>query len=339
MTALSQYQRLECQGLWRDRAEAQRREVIVAFGDASLILRESPSERALAHWSLPAVIRLNPDRMPALFSPDPTTGEELELDDETMIAALTKVQTLIAHRQPRPGRLRGGLTLAFVAALALVAVVWLPGALITHTAGVLPRATRAGVGQAILGDLARLTGQPCTSADGTAALGLFSERLLPGGGQIVVLPQGLRTTLHLPGNIYAVSASLIENYDTPEVAAGYILAEAERAQLSDPLTDALRFGGLRTAVQLLTTGEVPPGAFAGYGERLLAQPPAPVDDASLLKRFEDRGVGAAAYARAIDPQGVTTRALIAGDPFAKVPPPVELISDTDWVALQGICGG
>ena len=55
------------------------------------------------------------------------------------------------------------------------------------------------------------------------------ERLLPGGGQIVVLPQGLRTTLHLPGNIYAVSASLIENYDTPEVAAGYILAEAERA--------------------------------------------------------------------------------------------------------------
>ena len=76
MTALREYQRLECPGLWREMPEAQRRDVIVTFGDATIVLRESPSERALTHWSLPAVVRLNPGRMPALFAPGPGAAEE-----------------------------------------------------------------------------------------------------------------------------------------------------------------------------------------------------------------------------------------------------------------------
>ena len=118
MTALQEYQRLECTGLWRDRAESQRRDVIVSFGDASLIIRELPSERALSHWSLPAARRLNPGRMPALFAPGPDTTEELEIDDETMIAAIAKVHALIERRRPRPGRLRGAI-LSVVAAAVL----------------------------------------------------------------------------------------------------------------------------------------------------------------------------------------------------------------------------
>ena len=62
MTALPEYQRLECSGLWRDGPGAQRREVIVAFGDATLVIADARSDRALAHWSLPAVLRLQPRR-------------------------------------------------------------------------------------------------------------------------------------------------------------------------------------------------------------------------------------------------------------------------------------
>jgi hypothetical protein len=40
MTALKKYQKLESSGLWRDAADAQRREVVVAFGEASLILSD-----------------------------------------------------------------------------------------------------------------------------------------------------------------------------------------------------------------------------------------------------------------------------------------------------------
>ena len=62
MTALKKYQKLESPGLWRDAPEAQRREVVVAFGEASLVLSDPRTGSALSHWSLAAVHRLNPGR-------------------------------------------------------------------------------------------------------------------------------------------------------------------------------------------------------------------------------------------------------------------------------------
>lgn len=339
MTALSEYQRLECPGLWRETPQAQRREVIVTFGDATIILRESPSERALTHWSLPAVIRLNPGRMPALFAPGPGAAEELEIDDETMIAAISKVHAIIAARQPHPGRLRGVLLLTAAGIMLAGALLWLPGALIAHTARVLPATTRTVIGQAILGDLQRLTGSPCTAPDGTAVLQTLSDRLLGGTGRITVLPEGLKGAIHVPGNAIAIGRALIENHDTPEVSAGFILAERQRAAIRDPLPPALRYAGLRAVFHILTTGEVPPDAFRGYGEALLKTDPAPLDPGALIKRFADAGVGSSAYAYALDPSGETTLPLIEADPFAREPPPLPLLTDTDWVALQGICAG
>ncbi len=335
MTALNQYQRLECPGLWRETPETQRREVIVTFGDATLILRESPSERALTHWSLPALIRTNPGMMPALFKPGPESAEELEIDDETMIAAIAKVHTIIAARRPRPGRLRGALMLSVALATAAVALLWLPGAMITHTASVLPETTRGEVGKAILEDLKRLTGTPCVGTDGSPALQELSDHL--GIGTLVVLPEGLKTALHLPGGIIAVGRPLVEDHDSPEVVAGFILAELLRAESSNPLREALAYAGLRATFGLLTTGQVPGQALYGYGEQILTRAPAAVSDAALLKRFETAGVGSSAYAYALDETGQTTQGLIAADPFAQDPPPFPLLNDTDWVALQGIC--
>ncbi len=339
MTALSEYQRLECPGLWREMPQAQRREVIVTFGDATIILRESPSERALTHWSLPAVIRLNPGRMPALFAPGPGAAEELEIDDETMIAAISKVHAIIAARQPHPGRLRGVLLLAAAGIMLAGALLWLPGALIAHTARVLPATTRAAIGQAILGDLERLTGGPCAAAEGAAVLQTLSDRLLGGTGRIVVLPDGLKGALHVPGNAIAIGRTLVEDHDTPEVSAGFVLAERLRAATLDPLPPALRYAGLRAVFYILTTGEVPPDAFRGYGEALLKADPAPLDPGALIKRFADAGVGSSAYAYVLDPTGASTLPLIEADPFAQEPPPQPLLTDTDWVALQGICAG
>ena len=92
MTALKKYQKLECSGLWRESAVGQRREVIANLGETSLILADPKRDTALAHWSLPAVKRLNPGEMPALFAPGPSDGETLEIDDHDMIAALETVR-------------------------------------------------------------------------------------------------------------------------------------------------------------------------------------------------------------------------------------------------------
>ena len=60
-------------------------------------------------------------------------------------------------------------------------------------------------------------------------------------------------------------------------------------------------------------------------------------DEALIERFTQLGIPTTPYARAIDPGGESTRALIAADPFGSTPPPLPVLADGDWVTLQGIC--
>ena len=60
MTALAQYRRLEAVGQWRESEGAPPREVIVSFGQATLVFSDPGSEAPLTHWSLPAIINLTP---------------------------------------------------------------------------------------------------------------------------------------------------------------------------------------------------------------------------------------------------------------------------------------
>lgn len=337
-TALSKYQRLESQGIWREAPEAQRRDVIVSFGEASLVLSDSRSETALTHWSLPALMRLNPGEVPALYTPGPDAVETLELEDAEMIGAIETVRGAIEARRPRPGRLRHVIVGGTLAAALALAIFWLPGALIRHTAQVVPPSKRLEIGRMVLADLTRVTGPRCTDPQGARALTRLTNRLFPqGGAEIAVVPGGPARATHLPGGIVVLRRDLIENYDGPEVAAGYLLAERTRATEADPLITLLKWAGLGATVRLLTTGQMGQGAVHGYGEVLLkrAEHPAPVPEPALIARFKAEHLPATPYAQALTPPDT---ALAADDPFAKGPPPPLLIPDDSWVGLQGICG-
>ena len=338
MTALSEYDRLEAPGLWRAAPEAQRQEVIVSFGDASLVISDDRSVTALAHWSLPAVIRRNPGKRPALYAPSEEPGEELELTDETMIAAIEKVHAMIEAHRPHPGRLRTVLTGTLAVGFGALAIFWAPGALIAHATKVAPAAKRVEIGRQVLAELTTLTGQPCRSAPGDRALGALAARL-PGERQIFVLPEALAGARLLPGGIAVLGRQTIEGPDTPEVAAGHLIAAGLAGAQSDPLHALLDWAGAGAAVTLLTTGALPQEALTGYGEVLLRQPSGrPADDA-LLRAFAEAGVSATPYAFALDPSGETVLGLIEADPFKGAPAPRPVLEDALWVGLQEICGG
>ncbi|MCB2135725.1 MAG: hypothetical protein KDE08_07240, partial [Rhodobacteraceae bacterium] len=300
MTALQEYQRLECTGLWRESPDAQRREVIVSFGDATLVIADAKNARALAHWSLPAVQRLNPGERPAIFAPGPEEGEDLEIEDEALIKAIGKVHTIIEARRPHPGRLRTLLLATVLICLFALGFFWMPTALIRHTAGALPPAKVRDIGLASLTDLSRLTGPPCTTPEGRAALDRMGERLLGGGGRLFILPNALSGAVALPGGIVALGRDVIETGPTPDLAAGHVVAAALARDRTDPTLAALRFAGFRASVDLLTTGNLPDGALFGYGEALLtrARPDLPLPE--LQARFAAAGVSAAAYSQAMN---------------------------------------
>jgi hypothetical protein len=341
MTALHEYERLECTGLWRDGPEGQRREVIVSFGDATLVIAEAKSGRALTHWSLPAIVRLAGSSLPARFAPAPDADEELEIDDEAMVAAIAKVHRLIEARRPHPGRLRSILLGAGLAAVLGALVFWMPGALVRHTAASLPFTKRQEIGRMALADLTRLTGIPCAAAEGQEALARLHGRLLgpETGGEIFVVPEGVDRSVALPGGIVVLSRSLVEAPDTPEVAAGEVLAADLGVAEADPLVALLGHAGLRATLTLLTTGDLPQRAVAGFGEVALQQPAPALPDKALLDRFASAGVRSSPYAWSRDPSGESVLPLIEADPFRGRTPERPVLDDTDWVALQGICGG
>lgn len=337
MTALKKYQKLESPGLWRETPQAQRREVIVNFGEASLTLADPRTETALSHWSLPAVERMNPGETPALYTPGSDALESLEIDDRDMIAALETVRGALAQARPRPGALRGGLLFGGMAFVLGLGLAFVPGALIDHTAAMVPPATRAEIGRMALADLARVTGAPCSDPSGQAALATLSARLFGANPPtLYVLRDGPVKALHLPGNLIALHASLIEQNDSGEVAAGFALAEAERALEADPLIPLLQHAGLRATFGLLTTGSLRPDAVEGYAETLLRAPSEPLSSEPLLARFTAAEVPSSPYAYAADPSGESVLGLIEADPFPQGSPrPV--LADGDWISLQAIC--
>lgn len=358
MTALSKYQRLEAPGLWHESHDAQRVNIVASLGKATLTISDM-SDRVLAHWSLAAIIRLNPGQRPAHFAPGPVgeprarassraapdaapdappeTSSVLELEDDALISALEKVHAVIEKRRPHHGRLRQFVTSTMLAALTGIAVFWLPDALVSYTVNVVPQASRAALGTRLVSRIHRVAGRACTEPVASQALADLGQKLLgENPARLIVLAGASKPALHLPGPIILINHNLISAYDSAYVVAGFILTEATRAEQTDPMLALLNHAGLAATIRLLTTGDMTDAVLDRYSETLLTNAPPPPPGIDILDRFHAAGQPASPYAFALDPTGETTLALIEADPIklAQAQPP---ISDSQWISLQGIC--
>ncbi len=337
MTALKKYARIEATALWRPTPQAQRREVIVSIGDATLVISDL-KDQALAHWSLAAVERANPGERPALYHPDGDPGETIELPEAEaeMIAAIEKLRRAIDRTRPKPGRLRWMGMLGSFAVVLGFAVFWLPGAMREHTLTVVPDIKRVTIGNALLKRIERVSGPACADAKGTAAVAKLGARLQ--AGKLAVLPDMPRASLHLPGQLIVLSRSVIEDFEEPDVAAGFILTEMTNRQLQDPLHDLLQVVGIRENFRLLTTGDVSDAALDRYAEHLMTSPADLPDTTALLAQFKAAKVRSTPFAYSKDITGETVLDLIEGDPMnGQLTEP--LMTDANWLRLQNICGG
>lgn len=340
MTALTEFVRLEAQGSWRETPDARLREVVVSFGDATLMLKDPASEHPLAHWSLPAIIRVNPGKTPAVYRPrSDGLDEVLEIDDPLMIEAIERVHQAINSRRAHPGRLRGGLFLMAAFFMAAAAVVWLPDAIIRHATKVAPPAQARAIGLMVLDDMARSTGAVCERRSGQAVVNWITPRLFDEKSEIRVVPSPVNGARRLPGQIYVLGNDMLLNAAGPEGAAGHLIAAQLAISDYQVLLEALEYAGAPAALRLLTLGALPDDALQGYGEQLL-QKAAPTPESSvLLEEFAKKGISSEPYALSLDPTGKSVISLIEGDPFRDTPTPKPWLNDQQWLALQQICAG
>ncbi|WP_210527139.1 hypothetical protein [Rubellimicrobium arenae] len=337
MTALSRYARLETTGLWRAGPTDAGREVLVSFGNATLVLGES-SGQPLAHWSLPAVIRLNPGGSPALFAPDEAGSETLEIDDDIMVSAIETVRAAVSHRRGVPPRLRRMVAGGAAALVLALVLFWLPGALRREALTVLPAPKRIEIGATLLGHLQRRLGPACRDPLGAEALRHLHDRTLGQGGQAVVLPTGPASPLALPGGIIVLSREMVERAAEPAVVAGQLLVAEAATGGTDPLALLLDDVGTIALVRLLATGSLDPDAVEAHAGDLLEAPMPDPGPGTLGPAFAQAEVPITPYAMDRDPTGEAVKDLVETDAYAGGEAPI-LISDSEWVALQDICQG
>lgn len=337
MTVLDEYLRLEAEAVWRPSEDAQRQDVVVSIGEATLTLG-TLSGQALTHWSLPAIRRVNPGAHPAVFTPDAEGTETLEIADAEMVEALTRVLRAVQKGQAQPGRVRAGAVAVILGGLALLLFLWVPGAMARYAAAIAPEAMREEVGQRLMEEVTRVAGAPCASPAGLRSLGVLAERLFPEGDtMLAVLPSALAETAHLPGGMIIIGRSIVEDPDTPEALAGYLAAEDLRRAGRDPLERFLRDAGLLTSLRLLSSGHVGDRVLRRHAEALVAASPDPIPDDALIARMAERSVPTAPYAYARDISGETTVRLIEASATIRATEPI--IGDGEWIALQTICEG
>ncbi len=319
MTALDRYVRLEAAGIWREDRDAVPREVVVSFGNATLVLKDL-ADAPLGHWALAGVTVLRRDGDATVYAITADGAETLEIRDPEMTAAIAAVSRRPARRRRRR---RLPLTTLFVLA-ALAGVAWAaPRVLHPDPALLVPPERAAELGDRIAALLAARHGAPCAGAAGIAALDRLAVRLAPDAPPRLRLAElGGIPAAALPGGTVLLDRTLAAG--APEALAGWAALGLGR----DPAATLLRAAGPLAELRYLVTGSFPDAALARAADAVLA-PPAAAEAVPALARLAASGLDPAPFAAAL---------AAAGLPAAPVPPAGgAAIPARDRAALRDAC--
>jgi len=336
MTALEQYERLEATGLWRETKTSQNIEVLITFGNASLILSDFTGN-PLTHWSLPAVARLNRGKTPPIYSPNSYGIETLEIDDEAMIIAIEEVRKTIKSRRPRKGRLRILTFLTTLLIILLLAIFWLPNILIQHTSSLVYAEQRKQIGFQLIDHISKFIGPHCVTDSEINPLLQLESRLFPNSDiSIYVFSGGIKSAIHLPGQFILLNQFIVEDFETPNVVAGFSIIEKIKMDKHDPIEQLLSFAGTRAVLRFLTTGRLNQITLEHYARYILSLEPITLGTELIISEFESRDVNLAPYAYAIDITGESTSELIEHNKSFENR---QILTKQEWLNLQSICEG
>ncbi len=339
MTALHKYEKLEALVLWRQNATAQKRELIASVGEATLMLHDSTGA-FVSHWSLAAMERIDPaSNETALFRSGLDSEEEIEVSDRDFIKALAQINKVITRQRKRPGRMRKYIVASILAAVIGAGAFWLPSAIIKHTSNILPEVTQAAIGEELLKRIRRLSGDFCYSRAGVESLNALSRKLADDEDntpiRIVVLPSGLKKAQHLPGNVVLINKELLEDYETSDVVAGYVLGEALKSKENNPIERLLNEAGVWASIELLTSGEISQHILDAHAETIMTLPYEYGESRALIERFEAVQISPEAYAKARD---ITGQSVLEFLEAAQLQGRTSsALDEGEWSALQNIC--
>ncbi|MEX2519174.1 MAG: M48 family metallopeptidase [Paracoccaceae bacterium] len=372
MTALAKYELLEAPGRYFDGATAAAREVVVRFGDASLILMTA-DDTPITHWSLAGLRNVGGGAGALSLTPDHESDERLLITDEYMTAAIRAVCPSLSERRKTPGpRWRKAALWAAAALGSIYLIIFhLAPALSDQLAELIPPEAEIAMGEEMARQFASFIaeGEPRFCGEGGGQGGLALQKLVRrvSTGADAHVPLTVRVFDHpmvnafaLPGGQILLFRGMIRAADSPEAVAGVLAHEIGHVAARDPTRLTLRSAGTAGLIGLLLgdfTGATVTVALSeallrsgyqrdaettadGFAARLLAREGLPTTPLAgfFLSLKAQSGGGAALFSHLSSHPDLDGRTQAMRDADTIGDAPYEpALTDQEWVALRNIC--
>lgn len=265
MTAIDKYTRLEALGQWRESPDHPPREVVVSFGNATLVLSDL-KEKPLCHWAMAATSRISLEGSKAVYTPDTEGFETLEIDDAQMVEAIAQVsRASVVVKQRKPW-----LRWVFLAILILVisTVFYITP---TMLQGQATRMTGAESARKLGTDmLATLNPDICREPRADTARALFQSRVFPNNEALLVIARNQPQPHAFPGGVFLIGADTLQAMQSPNDLAN--LATTLTAKNNATLDQLFEESSMRELFEYITTGKMSEERLAKAAQEIVDEP-------------------------------------------------------------------
>jgi hypothetical protein len=249
MTAIDKYTRLEALGQWRESPDHPPREVVVSFGNATLLLSDL-NENPLCHWAMAATSRMSLNDTLAVYTPDTEGFETLEIDDAEMVEAIAQVSRAAVTTTRRTPWLRW-VFLAFIMAIIAAGIKATPSVLRDQAVRMTGPESARKLGTDML---ATLNTDICREPSADTARELFQGRVFPNGRTLLIISRAQPQANVFPGGVVVISGDTLQAMQTPYEFAALTIALA--AQSETAMVQLFDTSSPRELLKYITSGKL-----------------------------------------------------------------------------------
>lgn len=265
MTAIDKYIRLEALGQWRESPDEPAREVVVSFGNATLVLSDL-DESPLCHWAMAATSRLTLDGAKAVYTPDTEGFETLEIDDAEMVEAIAQVSSASASIKRQTPWLRWVFIAFIMATIGAISYVT-PSLLRSQAVNMTGPESARKLGADMI---AALDVDICREPRAGIARELFQSRVFPDGRTLLIVARNQPRARVFPGGIIVIGSDALQAMKTPgELAA---LTTTLFAQSETTLVQVFETSSPRELFEYITSGRLSDERLASAAQNIINGP-------------------------------------------------------------------
>lgn len=260
MTALDKYIRLETIGRWRENPESGTKEVIVSFGNSTLVLSDL-EDNPITHWALAATRLYSDEGARIIYTPDTEAYETLVIEDREMVEAIEQVSRATALAPKKQFNWTYLIILIVVLFLSLVAY-FLPTMLRNQAVNMTSIDSARQISMIMVD---KLDLQVCHDPRADNVMNSLAPSLSR-DTRMVITSSDINAAV-LPGNVILMSDKVLQSYPNAETLVDWVNTVLDnQSGLVENLFDN---ASLADTFQYITSGVLPEDYLTRFGKDII----------------------------------------------------------------------